>query len=1251
MFGVSMLNVSSICKDNKGFIWTASRSGVMRLTDDSYRAYSLPFEKHNAIVVKLIYQNSELLAYTNNGQLFRYNEILDKFDSLLTIRKFNLDITNVLADNNGTYWLSTNAGLYKLMRGVLSLQIPNVDFRNIAWYDDKQIITVANNKISLLDIHTWRNKTICLYPSNQSIDITKLFYDKIHRRLWIGTLSSGLYYLDFSNYSFHSSTIKGLPRQPILAIEANSDTTMLLGIDGRGVWKLDSRKDKLLDVYTENMDNPTSLAGNGVYDIYCDKQNGRVWVCSFSGGISYFEQTPMPIVFKIHQINNVNSLCNNGVNKICEDSNGNLWFATNDGVSCWNARADKWRTYYNKSEQTRVFLSLCEDNEGRMWCGTYSSGIYVLDGKSGRELAHYTAANTSNNVTDYVFDVFKDSQGDIWIGGNRGNVSCFLSKERKFKKYPLGNVYSIIELSHGEILFGCAHGLSVLSKQTGKIETFFTSSPCKDITYYKGYIWLCSSGDGLLRFNLQKKKYEKVKTKADLPSNFLSSIMEFGGFFWIGTENGLCRFNPSTLAIDNISSLSVVSFNRDAHCILKNRFLAWGTNRGVAIVDPILLKSKPVCGKIFIQDVLVSGLSVRDGHAFKLTAPIDALKEITLKYNQNNLTVQLLPLGQATTKTKFSWILEGLDVVPTSPSDYRTLAYSNIPSGKFRLKIRMFDDSGSRLLAEREFIVRVTPPFWGMWWFRLLSLTIILGLLYFFVRFYVSRLKQRHAEDKMYFFTNMAHEIRTTITLIKSPLEELNKIKFPAKEKYYLNLATEQARRLSTTVTQLLDFQKADVGKDQLTLKMVDVVQLIRYRVSMFEAFARDKNIEVKCVTNPSVYKTALDEFKMERVVDNLISNAIKYSHSDRPVEVLFTGDETNWVLDVKDYGIGIDKETQQKLFQEFFRGKNAINNNIVGSGIGLLLTKNYVSLHGGSIQCMSKENEGSTFRIILPYIEVPMSLVEQKSDTIIESKKVFEDEFVDGDSGNKMRLLVVEDNIDLQNFMQYALSDEFDVSTASDGVFAWEMIKNSIPDIIISDVMMPNMDGFELCRLIKSTYETSHIPVVLLTALAGKAEQLHGLGLGADSYLTKPFDMSLVKQNIKSIIRNREIVKDKAIKPIEADCEESFFINELNDSFIKKAAEIVWANMTNIEFDKVQFASELNVSPSLLYKKIKSLTNKSPNEFVNSIKMNYALDLLQGHLHSVTEISEMCGFSSLDYFGKAFRKYFGKSPSEINPK
>ena len=474
--------------------------------------------------------------------------------------------------------------------------------------------------------------------------------------------------------------------------------------------------------------------------------------------------------------------------------------------------------------------------------------------------------------------------------------------------------------------------------------------------------------------------------------------------------------------------------------------------------------------------------------------------------------------------------------------------------------------------------------------------------------------------------------------------------------RYYLSLAIEQTRRLSTVVTQLMDFQKVDIKKEQLVLSMVNIVSLIEHRLAMFESIAKSQNINLYFESNEENYQTAVDDTIMEKVIDNLISNAIKYSQRDNYIQITLKCESDGWTLEVKDNGIGISSKAKNKLFREFFRDENAINSKIVGSGIGLLLVKNYVEMHDGNISYVSEENIGSVFKIVVPFKEI----LEEIKKGDVEKQELASDVVPEVDlqpllqqkklPKQEMQILIVEDNDDLRNFMQHPLQADFDVLLAKDGAEAWNIIQKQMPGLVVSDVMMPKMDGFELCRLMKSTYETSHIPVILLTALSGKIEQLHGLGLGADDYLTKPFDMTLLVQRIKSIIRNREVVKERALKLIKGatNGNEQILANEHNDQFVKKMLEVIRANMANSEFGKDDFASAMNVSTSLLYKKIKSLTDQSPTDFIKMVRLDYALELLQSHKYSVTEVSELCGFSSIGYFSTVFKKHFGKSPTDI---
>ncbi|MDP4271702.1 MAG: hybrid sensor histidine kinase/response regulator transcription factor, partial [Bacteroidota bacterium] len=648
----------------------------------------------------------------------------------------------------------------------------------------------------------------------------------------------------------------------------------------------------------------------------------------------------------------------------------------------------------------------------------------------------------------------------------------------------------------------------------------------------------------------------------------------------------------------------------------------------------------------------LAGRSIRGS----LSTPLDSLQELSLNYNQNTLNLELLSIGNIF-GAKYSWKLEGLDNEWNQPSGNHFINYSNIPSGDYLLKIKLYDSSLSKVIAERTLNLTIVPPFWKTWWFRLFLFLLTVGIIYFILNYYIERLKQQHTEEKVRFFTNTAHDIRTSLTLIKAPIEELTKeLNLSDAGRHYLSLATEQARRLSTVVTQLMDFQKVDIGKEQLSLSMVDVVKLVEHRSMMFESCAKSKNIDLQFDSDQECYQSAIDESMMEKIIDNLISNAIKYSHPDSRVQISLRCNPDIWTLEVQDHGIGISKKAQRQLFREFYRGENAINSKIVGSGIGLLLVKNYVALHGGDISCESQENEGSTFKLVIPFKEMvedetsAKGIISESLPYVIPEKgsqiQMQQEEL----PKREMRILIVEDNDDLRNFMRYPLQTEFEVLLAEDGVEAWEMIQKEMPDLVVSDVMMPNMDGFELCRLMKSTYETSHIPLIMLTALSGKAEQLHGLGLGADDYLTKPFDMTLLVQRIKSIIRNRAAVKEKALKLIKVPTSnnDQILTNELNDKFLKKMSEVVRANISNSEFGKDDFAAAMNVSSSLLYKKVKALTDQSPTDFIKVVRLDYAQELLQSRKYSVTEVSELCGFSSIGYFSTVFKKHFGKSPTEI---
>jgi len=1265
-YGISIRETNQICKDDDGFMWISSKMGIVRYTQDDIRTYQLPYESEDIITVRLVYKNGVLYAYTNNGQIFKYNRIQDQFEMVINISKElrnpYLVVTQMLVDQQGGMWLASSFGLfcYNQGNGLKSLQNQVVHY--IEWFDNIRFFLAIEGKMKLFNTLNFSEEDYFTFPKGANYFVSHLCYDGNLKTLWIGTLRDGLFALKEEDGNLDFSAIAEIPNQPVLAIEANSDSTMLIGIDGQGVWEINKDNSEIISVYKENSDDPHSLKGNGVYDIYCDDAD-RVWICSYSGGVSYFDQANSIVTEINHVVNNPNSLINNDVNSILEDSDGNLWFATNNGISYRDVSTNRWKAFYhNKKEHAQVFHTLCEDDKGRIWAGTYSSGVYLLDRKSGNELKHYSFEETAGEFNNnFVFDIYKDSRRNIWFGGVRGDLICYFSDKEKFRSYKDITVKVIMEYRPGKMLIGNTVGLMLLDTKTGSTQRLVNGYLVYDMLLKDEVVWLCTSGGGLLGYNLKTKEVKNFTVDSGLPSNFLNSIAYSNGYLWIGTESGLCRMNEdgsTILTFNSLPALSNVSFNQKAHRTLKNGKLIWGTNKGALIFDPAAVQTGQYQGRIFYQDLTISGRSIREFSTPALKNPLDSLQKLPLKYYQNTVSLELIPIGVTSPGSKFLWKMEGLDQEWSKPANSRVLSYSNIPSGTYSLRIRMIDSSLTTIIAERTIDFHVVPPFWRKWWFRVLAVFFIIGLSTFLFAYYIDWLKKQHSEEKIRFFANTAHEIRSSLTLIKGPVEELNKeAGLTDKGIHYLHLATDQTQRLLKVVTQLMDFQKVDVGKEKLFLAMTDIVKTIENRVMMFESYAGTKSIELKFTSNFQKFVTAVDEAMLEKIVDNLISNAIKYSFPDMPVHVGLQCYSNKWILEVQDRGMGIAKKAQRQLFKEYYRDENAVNARIVGSGIGLLLVKNYVSLHGGKVSCTSQQNAGSTFQITLPVKQIDEAFVVPKmpEEKVVrfplQKNEMVPTNFGETDSAPspKMKVLIVEDHDYLREFLKSALELDFHIYLAEDGQQAWSLVQKETPDLVVSDIMMPNMDGFELCRMLKETYETCHIPVILLTALSGKAQQLQGLGLGADDYLTKPFDVTLLQQRIKSIVQNREVIREKALKIIKLSDDEPILGNELNDRFIKRMVEVVHENMANAQFSKDDFAMAMNVSRSLLYKKAKALINQSPMDLLKSVRLDHALDLIKSKKHTITEISELCGFSSVSYFSTVFRMHYGKSPTQVH--
>lgn len=1264
-YNISIRGTNQICPDVNGFIWFSSKMGIIRFTQGDVKTYPLPNETSNIIAVGMVSRNENLYAYSNNGQVFRYNAVQDHFELYINLGKYInnpfVSVNKIILDDSDKLWIASSSGLFSYSDSLgLKSHSSNRQIQYLKWKDNFSFFCFIDGKILIYDLNSSKIENYFSYSKELNISVSSIFFDKTTSDLWLGTLGSGLYKISDGPDGLGMKRVKKIPNQPILAIEQLPDNSLLLGIDGQGLWNM-NLDGKIKSVYKENSDDQYSLKGNGVYDIYC-APNGWVWVCTYSEGVSYFKLVDSDIRNVSHIINNANSLINNDVNAVLEDANGDIWFATNNGISCWNPNNNNWKTYFhNNQEHAQVFLSLCEDNKGNIWAGTYSSGVYVISKELDKEIAHYSQDNFSDTFNNnFVFDIILDSSGDVWIGGVRGDLIRYNSDSQQFNSYSDVTVKVLWDYSKEKLLIGSPYGLLLFDKIDGTSQLLLDGFIIYDIQVQDNLIWTATSGDGIVIYDLSSKIAKHINIDSGLPSNFVNSLAYSSGFIWAGTEQGLSKIKINDLAITTFQSsetLNNTSFNQDAQYALKNGKLLFGTNKGGLIIDPQQLEPTIEKGNIFIQDFRVSGRSIREIKSLVPQIPLDRIQQITLTYLQNNISLELLPKGASSTGYKFSWKLEGLDEQWSKPDNIGVLSYSNIPSGEYSLKIRMYDNALTKVIEERSITMLFVPPIWERWWFKMSISLFILAMIMFFFIYYINRLKKRHSDEKIRFFVNTAHDIRTSLTLINGPIEELNKeLGLSDKGQHYLQLATNQARRLSNVVTQLMDFQKVDIGKQKFTLTKVNIAKFIESRVEMFETYASNKNIKINYKAKDDTCVAVVDEMVIEKIVDNLLSNAIKFSFDDSSINVNFKCVSNKWILEVQDFGIGIPKMAQKQLFKEFYRGENAINSKIVGSGIGLLLVKNYVTILGGKITCISEDKKGSIFQVTVPLMHKKVnpspivSNVTKLKPYLDEYQPTIQFKKEDNSTKQSLKVLIVEDNEYLREFLGTALAEDFQILTAENGEKAWPLLEKHSPDLVVSDIMMPKMDGFELCQRIKASYETSHIAVILLTSLTGKAQQLKGLGLGADDYLTKPFDVTILLQRIKSIIQNREIIRRKALKIIKHDKDQkALFENKLNDEFLKKVIEEIRSNIDNPLYSKEDFASALNISASLLYKKVKALTDQSPTDLIKSIRLEHAVELLSTKKYTVTEVSEMCGFSSIGYFSTVFKKHYGKSPSQID--
>lgn len=1270
--GLSNNQAYSINQDSKGFIWISTKQGIDRFDGIRITNYSFPVKlAANSHIKLLVDKKKNLWAYTSLGDICSFSYNKNKF---ILHSRISTPIYSTSFDSQNRLWLVTKTGVYLINQNKLIKKISGL-YNVIQYFDSNHFLLADNNVVYLYNTNNNTIQKITEFKvksqNQKSQNIASLYFDHSYNQLWIGTINQGVYCYDMLNKALIrlKDKVTEIPSVPVWSIKSYSNDLVCFSTDGAGIFLINKKDHTLQKRIQEDVNASNSIKGNGIYDIFVDDHK-TLYSVSFTGGLSIIKSQNKNFDVLHQERNNKNSLSNNVVRAIHEDTDGDLWFATYNGVNCLDTRTQQWSCFSDYKDN--FYLSLTEDQNGNILAGSYSQGITVLNKHKGI-IGHIYPKDTKREIgTNFIMALLFDEDENLWSGGCFGELSCYQPAKGKFKYFNITDVNALCNNDSSSILVASSVGAYIINFKTFQVRELrfgYLKNKAERLMFNtvtkideNNTVWWGSEGEGLFCWDGIKQKVKRFTVKDGLPSDYVVSLLyDKDSLIWGGTDNGLFSINMKTSRVISYSTkegLSANNFSRHSMAITHKKELLFGTNNGITrfyshqeVFDYERIKLYIDEFRIFNQPVVAAAENSI------LKEDIDITKNISLDWTKHSFAFSFGSIDlQNNKQVYYQWKLEGLDN-DWNYSSLSTLAsYTNVQPGRYEFVLRAISKSSKNEFAEKRINIIVRPPFWKTWWARLIFLLITVLVFRAIYIYYKKKRIQRYSDEKIDFFTKTAHDIKTPLALIQAPLNELKKTaNLNDKEQYFIELAVSNVERLNMIVNQLMDFQKSDTLKSQLMLSSIDVVEFLREKVEVFSILAQRQSVKV--LFNPLVTELNawLDVEKFDRIIDNLISNALKYSAEEGVVEISVKTEANDWILTVSDNGIGISEKDQSKLFQHFYRGENAINSNISGSGVGLLLTKNYTLLHKGKISFISTPGVGSTFTI-----NFKQGKSHFNDDVIYSDKVTFNEDpktaIVPGvkhmkhsSSDNKVKILLVEDNHELREFVQTILSFNFYVESTENGKEALKALEKFSADLIISDVQMPEMDGLTFSQKIKNTFETSHIPIILLSALTQKNQILKGLEIGVDDYITKPFDIDLLIAKINTILKNRELVRAQFLDNLDDNKVKVEIIpNRRDKEFIEKALSVIHAKMFEFDFNKDFLAREMAVSQSLLYSKIKHLSGEAPSDLIRIVRLKRSMELLKKNQYPISEVAFMCGFNDAKYFSTVFKKYYGKTPSEI---
>lgn len=1099
-----------------------------------------------------------------------------------------------------------------------------------------------------------------------------------------------------------NSSPSRLSSEVVSQIVQDNNGIIWVGTDHGGVTLIDKKNNFRTSYLLNDPKDPKSLSQNSINAIYKD-DNGIIWLGTYKQGINYLNSNIVQFPYYHHQEVNAKSLQYDDVNRFVEDRAGNLWIGTNGGgLIYFDRKNNTFRQYLHdpnnqNSLTANVVVSLWIDHTGVLWIGTYLGGLDSFDGKKFTHYQH-DDRDSSSLGDNRVWEIFEDREQNLWIGTLGGGLNRFNRSTNKFDHYKAragallsDYISNILQDRKGNLWIGTNGGVTVFEKNksvpvsyqhTNNKNSLSNNVISSILEDSKGRIWLGTS-EGLNLFNEQTKEFQIFTTSDGLPDNMILDILEDNHqTLWFSTPNGLCNAIPkqnnngltfSVINYDETNNLQNREFNDNAALKTRAGELIFGGPFGFNIIDPDNIKKRAYHPKIVFTSLQILNKNVAPGELINnrilLPQSLSKSEHIDLKYKENVFSIEFASLDfGGNTYNKYAYMLEGFntDWFYADGSERRA-TYTNLNPGHYVFKVKVLDRDGS-WSSVKTLKINIEPPFWRSPLAYIIYILVAAGLFLLTRRITLDRIHMRfevqqqrreaeraHALEqlKTKFFTNVSHEFRTPLSLIIAPLDKIIKHTTDEEQVKQLDLVQRNAKRLLNLVNQLLDFRKMEVQEVRLHPSIGDIVGFCKDTSYSFTDIAEKKKIQFSFSANIDSLEIYFDKDKIEKILFNLLSNAFKYTYDNGAVglnliyqpPVNNEGDGT-LAIEVKDTGIGIPAGQHEKIFERFFQTEVPESMVNQGTGIGLAITKEFVKLHNGIITVKSEPDQGACFTVLLPAKKIYESSARAAASPLPAENGeplVFEE----SKKGDKRKtILIVEDNEDLRFYLKDNLKGQYHIEEATNGKEGWERIKQLNPDLVVSDIMMPLMDGVELAKKVKTETLTAHIPIVLLTAMGSEEKQLEGLKAGVNDYITKPFTFEILASRINNLLAQQKLLQKRFQKQIEVNPGE-VTITPVDEKFLKQALEAVEKQIDNSDFSVEDLSREMCMSRVTFYRKIVSLTGRSPLEFIRSIRLKRAAQLLDKSGMSIAEIAYEVGFNDPKIFTKFFKEEFNMLPSQ----